>query len=154
VHEVPLPQWPLLALDDKQSLAGEHEEVFLIGFPVVHRHGLPRREHKEAHPELPKVPPTLEGRVNALALAIEPARLARVEDEPSPAGRHEPRLGLFERCLRDHGRRLQRRTRLASKETRPVVLALAGEHPVQRVVGVGDEAVEGGRRVVLSEAYV
>src|SRR6266508_3562480 len=36
---------------------------------------------------------------------------------------------------------------------RPVVLALAGEQPVQRVVGVGDKAVEGGRRVVLSEAH-
>ncbi|MBA2359835.1 MAG: cupin domain-containing protein, partial [Actinobacteria bacterium] len=27
MHEVPLPQWPLLALDDQQSLAREHEEV-------------------------------------------------------------------------------------------------------------------------------
>ena len=37
VHEVPLPQWPLLALDDEQGLAGEHEKILLIGFPVVQR---------------------------------------------------------------------------------------------------------------------
>jgi len=35
---------------------------------------------------------------------------------------------------------------------RPVLLALAAEQPLQRVVRVGDEAVEAGRRVVLSEA--
>src|SRR5204863_311986 len=36
---------------------------------------------------------------------------------------------------------------------RPVLLAPAGEQPVERIVGVGDEAVQGGRRVVLSEAH-
>ena len=46
VHEVPLPQRPLLAFDDEQSLAGEDEEVFLIGFPVVHGHRLTRPEHR------------------------------------------------------------------------------------------------------------
>jgi hypothetical protein len=36
---------------------------------------------------------------------------------------------------------------------RPVVLPLAGEQPFQRVVGVGDEAVEGRSRVVLGQAH-
>ena len=36
---------------------------------------------------------------------------------------------------------------------RPVLLALAREQPLQRVVGVGDEAVEGSGRVVLRQAH-
>ena len=36
---------------------------------------------------------------------------------------------------------------------RPVGLLLASEQPGQRVVGVGDEAVEAGRRVVLGETH-
>jgi len=36
---------------------------------------------------------------------------------------------------------------------RPVLLALAREQPVQGVVGIGDEAIEGRRGVVLSEDH-
>src|SRR3954471_4766536 len=35
MQEVPLPQGPLLALNDQERLAGENEEALLIGFPVV-----------------------------------------------------------------------------------------------------------------------
>jgi len=55
VDEVALPQRPLLALDDQHSLAGEHEEAFLIGFPVVHRLRLARAEHGEADSDLREV---------------------------------------------------------------------------------------------------
>ena len=52
VHEVPLPQLPLLALDDEQRLAGKDQEVLLIGLPVVHRHRLARLEHGETESEV------------------------------------------------------------------------------------------------------
>jgi hypothetical protein len=55
VHKVPLSQRTPLALDDEQRLAGEHEEVVLIGLPVIHRHRLAWREDVEADPELREV---------------------------------------------------------------------------------------------------
>ena len=61
VHEVPLPQRPLLALDEQQGVAGEHEEVLLVGFPVVHADGLARPEHEERDPDLREVQQALEG---------------------------------------------------------------------------------------------
>src|SRR5829696_797320 len=44
VREVPLAQRPLLALDDQQRLAREHEESLRLGFPVVHGVRLARLE--------------------------------------------------------------------------------------------------------------
>ena len=86
VHEVPLPQRPLLALDDEQSLAGEHEEVFLIGFPVVHRHRLTRPEHTEADSDLREVRLTLEGRLGARPSRwYQRAARAFRTNHPSPA---------------------------------------------------------------------
>ncbi len=38
MKEIPLSQRPLLALDDEKRLAGQHEKVLLVGFPVVHPH--------------------------------------------------------------------------------------------------------------------
>src|SRR6185312_2452290 len=55
VDEVPLPEWPLLALDQKERLACDHEEVLLVGLPVVHRHRLARREDGDVDPELREV---------------------------------------------------------------------------------------------------
>lgn len=40
MNEVPLPQGPLLALDDEQRLAREDEKVLLIGFPASARNPL------------------------------------------------------------------------------------------------------------------
>jgi hypothetical protein len=37
VHEVPLPERSLLAFDDQEPLAREHEEVLLLRLPVVGR---------------------------------------------------------------------------------------------------------------------
>jgi hypothetical protein len=48
LHEVPPLERPLLSLDDQQRLAGEHEEVLLLRFPVVQGReeplAAPRRE--------------------------------------------------------------------------------------------------------------
>ena len=55
VHEVPLPQRPLLALDDQQRLAREHEEVLLVGLPVVHPHRLARARARRGDAELREV---------------------------------------------------------------------------------------------------
>ena len=40
-------RWPLLALDDRQALAGQHEEVLLVVLAVVHPAGLAGLEHGE-----------------------------------------------------------------------------------------------------------
>jgi len=99
VHEVPPAQRALLALDDQHRLAGEHEEVLLVGFPVVHRHRLARAEQRQVDPELVEVRRTVEAR--ALELAEHPAprplpplRLARVDDEPPVPLGDEAALGL------------------------------------------------------------
>src|SRR5439155_1615117 len=42
VDEVPLPERPLLALGDENSLTLDDEEVLLIVLPVVHGHGVAR----------------------------------------------------------------------------------------------------------------
>lgn len=106
MHEVPLAQWPLFALDDEQALAGEHEKVFLVGFPVVHRHRLTRPEHGDPDPDLREVRLALEAHTVAAPLAVAPSRLPCVEDEPSLPGGHEPCLGRSERCFRNHARML------------------------------------------------
>ncbi len=44
----------------------------------------------------------LERRVQTHAVALEPAHVARVDDEPALAGRHEPGVGALERGLGNH----------------------------------------------------
>src|SRR5213595_2388831 len=100
MDEVPLSQRPLLALDDEKRLPGQHEKIFLVGFPVVHADRLTRPEHVEEDPDLRKLDLTLAVADRRPALAMPPARVAGVQDEPSLAGGHEPGLGLFERGLR------------------------------------------------------
>jgi hypothetical protein len=68
MHEVPPAQRALLALDDQQRLPGEHEEVLLIGLPVVHRHRLTRSEGDEVDPQLRELRLTLEDAVGASPL--------------------------------------------------------------------------------------
>ena len=80
MHEVPPPERPLLALDDQQRFPGKHEEVLLIGLPVVHRHRLTGRECDEVDPHLRKLRLTLEYAVGAPPLPGAPACLARIED--------------------------------------------------------------------------
>src|SRR5207249_9181606 len=93
----PPSQPPLFALDDEQRLAGEHEEVLLVVFPVVHRHRFAGPEQGEVDPELEEVGRACEARSlelaeDAAALTLPPLRLARVEDEPALALRDEPVL--------------------------------------------------------------
>src|SRR4051812_11683352 len=95
VHEVPLPQRTLFSFDDQQRLAGQHEEILLIVLAVVHRHWLGGPENSQVDPELREVGlavEPLEFAGVAAALAVDPRRLASVEDEPALALRDEPVL--------------------------------------------------------------
>src|SRR6266511_3880795 len=47
VHEVPRLEAPLLAVDEQQALAGEDEEVFLVGLSVVQPARLAGLEHRQ-----------------------------------------------------------------------------------------------------------
>ena len=104
VHEVPLAQRALLSLDDQEGFAGEHEEILLIGLPVVHRHGLARSKHGEVDAELREVGLALEPADRGAALGVAPPRLARVDDEPALALRDEAVLGRLELRLGNHER--------------------------------------------------
>lgn len=106
MDEVPLPQRALLALDDQERLAGEDQEILLVGLPVIHRHRLSRLEHEEVDAELRKLRVALEPAHGSAWAAVEPPRVARVQHEPAFALRHEPVLRLLERRLRNHGRTL------------------------------------------------
>jgi hypothetical protein len=99
VHEVPLPQWPLLALDDQQRLAYEDEEILLIGLPVVHRHLFARGERIETDSNLREVRFAFEAQTLSAPLLVSPGAVTGVQDEPALRGGHKPGLGLFERCL-------------------------------------------------------
>ena len=82
VEEIPLLERPLLALDDQEALALEHEEVLLRRLAVVHGHRLTRLHEIEVDPEL--------GKALAVGLpvaelpepAVDPFRVARVLHEP------------------------------------------------------------------------
>src|SRR3954451_11840719 len=102
VEEVPLSQPPLLALDDEKRLARKDEKVLLVGLPVVHRHGLTRPEHANEHPHLRKLSRPLEFATRGHALALEPRRLASVQDKPALPGRRKTALRLCQRCLGNH----------------------------------------------------
>jgi hypothetical protein len=93
VHEVPLPQWPLHALDEQQPLTGEHQEILLDILPVVHPNRLTRPEHEQVDPDLGKVRRPLEGERVSTALAVTPSRLAGVHYEPALTAGHESGLG-------------------------------------------------------------
>ncbi len=55
MDEVPLPQLPLLLLDDQERLTVEDEKVLLVSFPVVHRVRLARVEDDQIDAELREV---------------------------------------------------------------------------------------------------
>jgi hypothetical protein len=77
VNKIPPPQWPFLALDDQQRLALEHEEVLLIGLPVVHPDRLTGSQHVEADPELREVRFAFEDAAQSAPLTLAPARFMR-----------------------------------------------------------------------------
>ena len=84
MHEVPGPEPPLLALDEQQALAREHEEVLLVVLAVVHACGLAGLQHADIDPDLREPRLALEPRVGA-EVALPPERLARVQHEPALA---------------------------------------------------------------------
>ena len=91
VHEVPARERALLALDDQQRLADEHEEVLLVGLPVVHRHRLAGLEHDQVDADLQEVRLAFEAAAAPVPRG-DPARLAGVQDEPAfPPARSRPR---------------------------------------------------------------
>src|SRR5438105_3403652 len=101
VHEVPLLQQPFFALDEEEALAREDEKVLLVFFAVIHARRLPGLEHADVDPELREARVALEARVGAV-VAVEPARVARVDDEPPFALGCETLAGRFERRFRNH----------------------------------------------------
>src|SRR5207245_1596949 len=101
MDEVPLPQRPLLPLDDQGRRAGEDEEVLLVGLPVIHRQRLSRPENGDPEPELLEDRVTAEVREPAPTLRLVPAHLARVDDEPAFAFAHESVVGDLHGRLRD-----------------------------------------------------
>ena len=68
VHEVPCPQPPLLALEDRHAFAGQDQEVLLLRVRVVQRARLARPEDVQVHANL------REGRrLEVVALSEHPA---------------------------------------------------------------------------------
>ncbi len=104
VHEVPGAEPPLLALDEEQALAREHEEPLLRVLSVVERVRLARTEDPDAEAELLEADVVaLEDRVQAAELsAVEPACSPDVEHEPSGACRGETAVHPLERGLGHH----------------------------------------------------
>src|SRR5437762_2987549 len=80
----------LVDLDEQDCLAGQHEEVLLRGLAVVEPARLPRPEHRERHAELrPRRRVRLPDARRGEPVALEPHRVARVQDEPPVRGRRE-----------------------------------------------------------------
>jgi hypothetical protein len=104
VHEIPLTQRPLLALDDQQRLTDKDEEVLLVGLPVVHRHRLARAEDADVDSDLRELRLALEQADRRAPFLVHPAGLARVEYEPALTLRDEPLFRRLERRLGNHRR--------------------------------------------------
>ena len=102
MHEVPLAERSLLTLDDEQALTGEDEEVLLGALGVVHAVRLAGLQDPDPEAEIGEPRISLERRVDAHAVALEPAGVARVDDEPALAGRDRAVLRPLERGLRNH----------------------------------------------------
>jgi hypothetical protein len=92
MSEIPLPERPLLPLDD--------EEILLLVLPVVRRHLLARLEHRDVQSEPVEagLVPLEERELLAGSFQV-PAGVPCVEHEPSLAGGQETVLARLERCL-------------------------------------------------------
>src|SRR5215208_6828397 len=99
VHEVPLSKPPLLALDDEKRFARQHEEILLVGFPVVHRHRFARPKKREIDPELLEVGVALvrplEVAQRSTTRALPPLRFKCVENKPTIPLWHKATVGLY-----------------------------------------------------------
>src|SRR6478735_803509 len=89
VDEIPPVKPPLLAFDDCDAFAAEHEEVLLLGLPVVGRSHLACTSDAKRHPKhwkerlgLVRIPAG-QWQAPTLLRLIGPARRAYVEHEPA-----------------------------------------------------------------------
>jgi hypothetical protein len=83
MEEVPGAQPPFAALDEQQTVSGEHEEVLLVGLGVVQQARISGPQHAQIDPELGE----RHGFTLEEAAGSERARLPRrvvdVDDEPT-----------------------------------------------------------------------
>jgi adenosine deaminase len=103
MHEVPRLDRPLLAFDHQERLAVKNEEVFLLVLTVVPTRGLAGLQDADVDTELREARVSLEPSVGT-ENAREPARLARVQDEPALALGRKAGADTLERSLRNHAR--------------------------------------------------
>jgi hypothetical protein len=103
MHEVPRAQTPLLALDEQQALATEHEEVLLDSLRVVVAVRLAGLDHRHVDPDVPEMQVgRLEAAVRAEVRMIPPGAVGDVDDEPPARSRSEARLAFLELSFLDH----------------------------------------------------
>jgi hypothetical protein len=103
VHEVPRPQPALLALDEQDALAGQHEKVLLVGLAVVQPARVARLQHRERVADLrERRRVALDHAGVAERLVAHPRRVADVDDEPALGRGDEARLGPLHARLPHH----------------------------------------------------
>src|SRR5438874_2721426 len=100
VDEIPGHERPLLTLHHEDALASQDEEVLLAGLLVVHRHRHSGRYDVQVDSKVlePPLALALEAAVRA-ELVVQPAGIARVDDEPATGLRNAVR----KLRLRNHG---------------------------------------------------
>ena len=103
VNEIPGLHGPLLAFDQQQRLAVENEKVLLLVLTVVPAGRLARLQHADVDSELREALLAFEPGVRAED-ALEPARFARIEDEPALALGRKAGADALERSFGNHAR--------------------------------------------------
>jgi hypothetical protein len=86
VEEVPLPEEPLLTLDEQPAIAGQHKERLLVRLGVIHAARLTRLEHAESDADLRELhllALVLEGAIPAAPPRRPPLGVSHVHDEPA-----------------------------------------------------------------------
>jgi hypothetical protein len=95
VDEVPRPKRPFLPLDEQQILAGEDEEVLLVGLRVVQPAWLAGFDHRQGDAEAGEPlqlqiwtptqngPVGLEDASRSKRLVRQPGRVSDIHDEPA-----------------------------------------------------------------------
>ena len=108
VDEVPGAKVPFLLLDDEEALAGENEEILLLGLGVIQAARLPRLEDVEAEAEL-REEDLLQLRALAQRWTVCLERSSASRSRDSPPRPRRRRSGRTSRHRRERGRtRLQR----------------------------------------------
>src|SRR5437867_1729646 len=103
MHEVPRFERPLLALDQQKALAGEDEEVLLVGLTVIPPARLTRLEYGEREADVGEgCVVALEDAGGAERLVRHPRSIRDADDEPAVAHGREAGFQLLEACFLDH----------------------------------------------------